>query len=115
MIRRPPRSTQQGTLFPYTTLFRSVLAVGGKGVKGEQGRNDTHCVAVADPARNMQEPHLGVRIEAVAGLYLDRRAAALHQRVQPAPALLEKLLVGGGRGPCDRRGDATAGLGDLFV
>src|SRR5213075_2823600 len=25
MIRRPPRSTQQGTLFPYTTLFRSQL------------------------------------------------------------------------------------------
>src|SRR5213075_3406299 len=23
MIRRPPRSTQQGTLFAYTTLFRS--------------------------------------------------------------------------------------------
>src|SRR5213075_895736 len=23
MIRRTPRSTQQGTLFPYTTLFRS--------------------------------------------------------------------------------------------
>ena len=23
MIRRPPRSTQLGTLFPYTTLFRS--------------------------------------------------------------------------------------------
>src|SRR5213075_1103914 len=23
MIRRPPRSTQQGTLFPYTSLFRS--------------------------------------------------------------------------------------------
>src|SRR5438874_3953331 len=26
MIRRPPRST----LFPYTTLFRSLVAVGGK-------------------------------------------------------------------------------------
>src|SRR6187431_3631218 len=26
MIRRPPRSTQQSTLFPYTTLFRSALA-----------------------------------------------------------------------------------------
>ena len=26
MIRRPPRSTQQETLFPYTTLFRSGLA-----------------------------------------------------------------------------------------
>src|SRR5213075_153233 len=27
MIRRPPRSTQQGTLFPYTTLFRSDLSL----------------------------------------------------------------------------------------
>src|SRR3546814_1065804 len=30
MIRRPPRSTRTGTLFPYTTLFRSVR-------KGQQG------------------------------------------------------------------------------
>src|SRR3546814_18634202 len=29
MIRRPPRSTRTDTLFPYTTLFRS-LAVGGQ-------------------------------------------------------------------------------------
>src|SRR3546814_4567590 len=28
MIRRPPRSTRTDTLFPYTTLFRSVLAGG---------------------------------------------------------------------------------------
>src|SRR3546814_19660725 len=27
MIRRPPRSTRTDTLFPYTTLFRSGLAV----------------------------------------------------------------------------------------
>src|SRR3546814_13067638 len=27
MIRRPPRSTRTGTLFPYTTLFRSEAAV----------------------------------------------------------------------------------------
>src|SRR3546814_19275772 len=27
MIRRPPRSTLTGTLFPYTTLFRSQLHV----------------------------------------------------------------------------------------
>src|SRR3546814_3520346 len=26
MIRRPPRSTRTDTLFPYTTLFRAVLA-----------------------------------------------------------------------------------------
>src|SRR3546814_15326759 len=28
MIRRPPRSTRTDTLFPYTTLFRSILRVG---------------------------------------------------------------------------------------
>src|SRR3546814_5396119 len=28
MIRRPPRSTRTDTLFPYTTLFRSVLPAG---------------------------------------------------------------------------------------
>src|SRR3546814_7830110 len=29
MIRRPPRSTRTDTLFPYTTLFRSLLAKKG--------------------------------------------------------------------------------------
>src|SRR3546814_15127501 len=28
MIRRPPRSTRTDTLFPYTTLFRSVVGAG---------------------------------------------------------------------------------------
>src|SRR3546814_19395173 len=28
MIRRPPRSTRTDTLFPYTTLFRSILQLG---------------------------------------------------------------------------------------
>src|SRR3546814_5715165 len=27
MIRRPPRSTRTDTLFPYTTLFRSLISV----------------------------------------------------------------------------------------
>src|SRR5216110_3421481 len=31
MIRRPPRSTQAHTLFPYTTLFRSTCARTGAG------------------------------------------------------------------------------------
>src|SRR3546814_16773559 len=30
MIQRPPRSTRTDTLFPYTTLFRSVVEVLGK-------------------------------------------------------------------------------------
>src|SRR3546814_17724817 len=32
MIRRPPRSTRTGTLFPYTTLFRSEAACSFKDV-----------------------------------------------------------------------------------
>src|SRR3546814_19805783 len=30
MIRRPPRSTRTDTLFPYTTLFRSLSAAGAR-------------------------------------------------------------------------------------
>src|SRR3546814_14456073 len=31
IIRRPPRSTRTDTLFPYTTLFRSVLVLAVQG------------------------------------------------------------------------------------
>src|SRR3546814_19756375 len=40
MIRRPPRSTRTDTLFPSTTLFRSVC----------RGRIDTHEAALANHA-----------------------------------------------------------------
>src|SRR3546814_17977332 len=36
MIRRPPRSTRTDTLFPYTTLFRSVRRLAG--VRGQRAR-----------------------------------------------------------------------------
>src|SRR3546814_5118563 len=38
MIRRPPRSTRTDTLFPYTTLFRSILV---EPIKREYGLSDT--------------------------------------------------------------------------
>src|SRR3546814_13166030 len=34
MIRRPPRSTRTDTLFPYTTLFRSLWAQGARRRRG---------------------------------------------------------------------------------
>src|SRR3546814_20209593 len=37
MIRRPPRSTRTDTLFPYTTLFRSLLASGHIDIVVEAG------------------------------------------------------------------------------
>src|SRR3546814_12584090 len=53
MIRRPPRSTRTDTLFPYTTLFRSVHHRGRPGHRGP--RVDRAPVALRDvegaPAR----------------------------------------------------------------
>src|SRR3546814_5069777 len=34
MIRRPPRSTRTDTLFPYTTLFRSILRAFSRAIGG---------------------------------------------------------------------------------
>src|SRR3546814_7707902 len=40
MIRRPPRSTRTDTLFPYTTLFRSVLTIRARPDRfGQEKRN----------------------------------------------------------------------------
>src|SRR2546422_3023628 len=64
MIRRPPRST----LFPYTTLFRSVEALLGE---GDEMESVSHRRAARD--------HAGVRSAAVAhGLHLDRKSTRLN-------------------------------------
>src|SRR3546814_18094971 len=34
MIRRPPKSTRTATLFPYTTLFRSLATLSSRGHAG---------------------------------------------------------------------------------
>src|SRR3546814_7845989 len=49
MIRRPPRSTRTDTLFPYTTLFRSLLRLDlvahrGDGVGGGADEDDARLV-----------------------------------------------------------------------
>src|SRR3546814_10642114 len=68
MIRRPPRSTRTDTLFPYTTLFRSVRG------------------AVHDEADALPHPRLRARVGGHADDLLrgrehaDRRGAA---RVEP--------------------------------
>src|SRR3546814_20003167 len=46
MIRRPPRSTRTDTLFPYTTLFRSVLATNTSSISITRLAQ-----SVSDPAR----------------------------------------------------------------
>src|SRR5258706_10859568 len=53
MIRRPPRST----LFPYTTLFRSILD-DGTGAGGTD--NDTPSLSVSSPAVTEGTDHFAV-------------------------------------------------------
>src|SRR3712207_8227197 len=53
MIRRPPRST----LFPYTTLFRSAVAVGGLDVDVERGAAGQ---AACERGRGVQRQQLAV-------------------------------------------------------
>src|SRR3712207_8242743 len=59
MIRRPPRST----LFPYTTLFRSLAAAGVGAVgRGDEGERAPDAV-VAHPAERVGEQGVPVRSE----------------------------------------------------
>src|SRR3546814_2592349 len=54
MIRRPPRSTRTDTLFPYTTLFRS-LVLGGQGGRRHVGDHE----ARVEPRLRHQEGRQG--------------------------------------------------------
>src|SRR3546814_13850118 len=46
MIRRPPRSTRSDTLFPYTTLFRSIDRAAMLTEKGKYGRHIGRDIAI---------------------------------------------------------------------
>src|SRR3546814_5043090 len=53
MIRRPPRSTRTDTLFPYTTLFRSV--VGAEGHHPQVVAEEFHRMMIGGEARKRLE------------------------------------------------------------
>src|SRR3546814_5217276 len=67
MIRRPPRATRTDTLFPYTTLFRSLnaRAVDGPGHDSVEGVDLAHQVTFAEPADRRVARHRADRIDAV--------------------------------------------------
>src|SRR3546814_9362984 len=60
MIRRPPRSTRTDTLFPYTTLFRSLLTYYAKcrDALFSTPINPTFCVGEQGRALNHSAIHL---------------------------------------------------------
>src|SRR3546814_10869563 len=71
MIRRPPRSTRTDTLFPYTTVFRSVVAV-------QATDDEATAVEVDDP-----------RLAAIAGRAV---AAQRHRRSEEHTSELQSLM-----------------------
>src|SRR3546814_8713500 len=92
MIRRPPRSTRTDTLFPYTTLFRSVVVVAaGDGVISRAA--DDHVIAV------IADEHVG-------GLVAENDIVAA-----TAAGILDHHAIGDGVAAVDaidERDDATA-------
>src|SRR3546814_10954890 len=46
MLRRPLRSTRTDTLFPYTTLFRSIVRRAGKAVRADDEKSHGRCALV---------------------------------------------------------------------
>src|SRR3546814_19661987 len=52
MIRRPPRSTRTDTLFPYTTLFRSLCGISHKLRYGYVEYRTNLAGAIADLCKN---------------------------------------------------------------
>src|SRR2546429_5229346 len=66
MIRRPPRST----LFPYTTLFRSVPVVGGPRCRGQPGPGEG---PKADCRSEEHTSELQSRLHLVCRLLLEKK------------------------------------------
>src|SRR3546814_2966796 len=96
MIRRPPRSTRTDTLFPYTTLFRSLLEARGVDVVGE-------------PWAAAPRPPGGVELAAVESVPMtDVVAQMLRESDNSTAELLIKELGHGAGDPSTAGGLAVA-------
>src|SRR5881628_1912530 len=98
MIRRPPRSTRQSTLFPYTTLFRSIRSSSLRPVEIVAGDMHTCALAADGTAYCWGANFYG---EAGTGTVADT-ASRTSWRDGCIPAALRPRLsrtVGGGIGP----------------
>src|SRR3546814_16553424 len=86
MIRRPPRSTRTDTLFPYTTLFRSLLRrVRDYAEVKANGRIDTQVAAAALSMLEVDPQGLDL---------MDRKLleAIIHKRSEEHTSELQSLM-----------------------
>src|SRR3546814_16872496 len=82
MIRRPPRSTRTDTLFPYTTLFRSIRRGHCSTGTASRRQRDEHSMSVA---RNRIAVYPGT-LDPITSAHLD-----MFDRAAP---LFDRLIVG---------------------
>src|SRR3546814_18143412 len=116
MLRRPPRSTRTDTLFPYTTLFRSVIG----------GCNVIKCMTVANVgARNasfalryLEDEHIRILAQDLGGIdarklgYFPRSGRVLLKHL-PVAATVADLAIETAYGRQLQRGQ-PAGDVELF-
>src|SRR3712207_7024844 len=89
MIRRPPRST----LFPYTTLFRSVVLEVGVGRAHRHPPDGVGGVRADGDVRVDQDPAIEQRVQAVIDTRVDRKSTRLnssHANISYAVFCLKK-------------------------
>src|SRR3546814_13101324 len=111
MIRRPPRSTRTDTLFPYTTLFRSVLLQVLAAVVGEQlDRVDRQDALIPERAleariRTALDSEIRRGLDRVVADRLHRLVGELDRRVGfvRQPFLVERVVEEIGRASCRER------------
>src|SRR3546814_5852231 len=84
MIRRPPRSTRTDTLFPYTTLFRSVDHIG-------TGADGDHVVVIA-----------GTTDQRIATGVTYQRIVSIHAAKRIVGRVARKVVAQGIAGTADR-------------
>src|SRR3546814_9967589 len=105
MIRRPPRSTRTDTLFPYTTLFRSVLYLAGGNPDLEPERSSNWNVSVAYqppsiPALKLETNYFNIRyrnrvvnpITSILGLFTNPIYSTLITRSEEHTYELQSLM-----------------------
>src|SRR3546814_18441923 len=85
MIRRPPRSTRTDTLFPYTTLFRSLELLRQRGRPGRHQHRRDHRFPGRVPGRGVVDLPDGVEAEGIRWPVMKREppaaARAMNDRV----------------------------------
>src|SRR5216110_1513205 len=107
MIRRPPRSTQAHTLFPYTTLFRSAVPATGGTPRALTGKLD-RWIYDYDFAADSQSIYMVVeddRVQYPARLSLANLAV---EKLVQRPLLVSAVSVNAGHTAMVMADDATA-------